>query len=184
MNAALAALFSDLLSRQRSTPPVDRWDPPCCGDMDLTICRNGDWVHEGRKIERQELVELFASILKREGEQYYLVTPVEKWRIVVEDAPLHVVSVERERRQQQTALVFRTATGDTVVAGPDNPIAVTTCANTGEPRPYLLVRRNLSGLLSRPVFYQLADWSEQRHADGRACYGVASLGRFFPLEGE
>lgn len=187
MNDLLSSLFADLMAEQKrqhdSVPPVDRWNPPLCGDMDLTICRNGAWVHEGREIERTPLIKLFSSVLKKEGEDYFLVTPVEKWRIVVEDAPFHVTAVERQQRQGQQALVFHTSTGDTIIAGPDNPLWVETDSITGEPSPYLLVRSNLNGLLNRPVFYELAEWSIQQVVDNLPRHGVESLGMFFPLEG-
>ena len=182
----LSTLFADLLDRQRHCsqriPPVDQWSPPLCGDMALTICRNGDWIHEGRQIQRESMIRLFSSVLKREGEAYFLVTPAEKWRIVVEDAPFHISEVDRQQRRQQQALAFKTNIGETIVAGPENPLWVEADSVTGEPSPYLLVRSNLKGLLSRPVFYQLAEWSSQHSVDGRLCYGIESLGQFFPLE--
>ena len=179
-------LYKDLLALQSqqngALPPVDSWNPAFCGDMDLTICCNGEWVHEGSPIHRDALVKLFASVLKREGEEYFLVTPVEKWRIQVEDAPFYITRVERRESQQSTVLVFGSNTGDTIIAGADNPLWVDVEPITGEPRPYLLVRKNLPGLLSRMVFYQLAEWSQPCTIDGNNCHAVASMGQLFPLE--
>jgi len=161
-------------------PPVEHWDPPPSGDIDIRIARDGTWYHEGVAIERPALVRLFAGLLKREGDEYFLVTPVEKWRIQVEDAPFVLVVLEPRvdvRGRQQ--LVFFTNVGDPVIAGPDHPLRMAADARTGQPSPYLLVRRNLEGLLSRPVYYQLAELAEP--APGGQGHGVTSSGMFFPL---
>ncbi len=161
-------------------PPVERWNPPLSGDIDIRIARDGSWYHEGDPIARLELVQLFASLLKREEGEYFLVTPVEKWRIQVEDAPFLIVACEVERDTQgEQRLVFTTNTGDQVVAGPDHPLRVSVDPVSGEPSPYVLVRRNLEALLSRAVFYQLADLVEPGPAG--TPYGVTSRGVFFPL---
>ncbi|MFZ5655175.1 MAG: DUF1285 domain-containing protein [Pseudomonadota bacterium] len=161
-------------------PPVERWDPPLSGDIDIRIARDGTWYHEGRPIERLELVRLFASLLKLEHGEYFLVTPAEKWRIRVEDAPFLIVALEVETDGRgEPRLVFATNTGDPVIAGPEHPLRVAVDPHTGEPAPYLLVRRNLEGLLSRPVYYRLAELAEPAPVgDG---YGVRSAGAFFPL---
>ena len=112
-------------------PPVEKWDPPYCGEMDLEIRRDGTWFHEGTPIGRPGLVRLFSTILKREGERHYLVTPVEKLGIRVEDAPFVAVDVEAE----DGALTFTTNVGDRVTAGPDHPIRVERDPATGEPSP-------------------------------------------------
>jgi hypothetical protein len=161
-------------------PPVEHWDPPLSGDIDIRIARDGTWYHEGAAIERPALVRLFAGLLKREGDEYFLVTPVEKWRIQVEDAPFVLVVLEprvdaRGRRQ----LVFFTNVGDPVIAGPEHPLRMAADGHGGQPAPYLLVRRNLEGLLSRPVYYQLAELAEPA-PEGEG-HGVTSSGMFFPL---
>jgi hypothetical protein len=167
-------------ARSGGLPPVERWDPPLSGDIDIRIARDGTWYHEGGPIERLELVQLFASLLKYENGEYFLVTPVEKWRIQVEDAPFLAVAVEREVDAGGTSrLVFTTNTGDQVIAGPEHPLRVSVDPDSGEPSPYLLVRRNLEALLSRPVFYQLAELAEP--GPQGSVYGVTSQGVFFPL---
>ena len=168
---------------ENSLPPVEDWRPPLCGDMPLIIASVGRWWHEGRPIERESLVRLFASILKREGDEYFLVTPVEKWRISVEEVPFQVVklAVLNQGGKDQT-LVFTTALGDCVVADACHPLKVVVDAVSGDPAPYLLVRRNLEGKLTRSVFYQLADLAESSCDPGGERLGVISRGQFFPLE--
>lgn len=161
---------------QNTLPPVEKWDPPLSGDIDIVINSRGEWWHEGDPIRRESLVKLFASILKKEGDDYFLVTPVEKWRIQVEDAPLLVTDMEVLREDGQQALLFKTHTGDAVLAGREHPLRVVT--EHGEPSPYLMVRGGMEGRLHRNVFYRLAEIAEQH--EGR--HGVYSLGEFFPLE--
>ena len=166
-------------------PPVERWNPPLSGDIDIRIARDGTWYHEGVAIPRLALVQLFAGLLTREGDDYFLVTPVEKWRIQVEDAPFVLVVLDAridDRGQQQ--LVFFTNLGDPVIAGPEHPLRVAVDERTGQPAPYLRVRRNLEGLLSRPVYYQLAELAEPTpKGEGVTStgHGVTSDGMFFPL---
>ena len=157
---------------KRGAPPVHLWDPPYCGEIDIVIRRDGTWIHEGTPIGRPGLVRLFASILKREGDRHFLVTPVEKVGLRVEDAPFVAVDFEREG----DALVFETNVGDRVAAGPDHPIRVETGAD-GEPAPYVEVRRGLEALIDRKSFYRLVDEGEAR--DG--AFGVASGGAFFAI---
>jgi uncharacterized protein len=173
-------LEQDITGDRATLPPVEKWHPPLSGDMDLVIRRNGDWVHEGTIIQRQALVKLFSSILKKEDDDYFLVTPVEKWRIQVEDAPFQVTALETIQRAGVQALVFTTATDDKVIAGPDHPLRVVT-SDRGEPSPYLLVRHGMEGLINRTVFYQLADLAQQQDTK-KAVPGVYSLGEFFPLQ--
>tara|TARA_R110000787_G_scaffold4365_5_gene16828 strand:+ start:4521 stop:5084 length:564 start_codon:yes stop_codon:yes gene_type:complete len=183
--ASLDRLYADLLADQRNRehklPPVDKWHPPLSGDIDIRIARDGTWYHEGAPIVRKPLVKLFASILKHEDNEYYLVTPQEKWRLCVDDAPLHVIAVERQQRDQQQALVFTTLTDDTVLASAQHPLHVDVDATTGEPSPYVLVRSQLSGLISRAVYYELVEMAERKQLDGAEVFGVTSMGVFFPL---
>jgi len=183
---SLDSLFADLLASVEAgsdrLPPVARWNPPLSGDIDIRIARNGDWFHEVAPIHREGLKRLFSSILKREGGDYYLVTPAEKWRIEVDDVPFFVTGVERVVRDGQEALLFETATGERVVAGQAHPLRVVIDPESGEPAPYLLVRDGMEGLLARGVFYQLADWACGGPEKKQAVQGVYSLGVFFPLE--
>ncbi len=157
---------------KRGAPPVHLWDPPFCGDIDIVIRRDGTWIHEGTPIRRMGLVKLFASILKREGDDHFLVTPVEKVRLRVEDAPFVAVDFD----VVDGAITFETNVGDRVAAGPDAPIRVETSAD-GEPSPYVEVRRGLEALIDRKSFYRLVDLGEER--DGS--FGVVSQGTFFAL---
>ena len=160
-------------------PPVESWNPRLSGDIDIRIARDGTWYHEGGAITRLELVRLFSGLLKREGDAYFLVTPVEKWGIQVEDAPFVIVALAREvDAAGMQHLVFATNVGDQVIAGPDHPLRVVDTSARGT-APYLRVRRNLEALLSRPVYYQLAEIAEPA-PDGNG-HGVASGGIFYRL---
>ena len=137
----------------KGSPPVHLWNPPFCGDLDMQIRRDGTWFYEGTPIKRPELVRLFASILKLEGENYFLVTPVEKVGLTVEDAPF--VAIDFEALGDE--LHFETNVGDRVVANADNPIRVEEDDVTGEPSPYIHIRRGLEALIDRKSFYRLAE---------------------------
>jgi len=160
-------------SGERGLPPVWLWNPPHCGEIDIRIRKDGVWFHEGSPIGREALVRLFSTVLRRDPDGYYLVTPVEKMKITVEDAPFIATRVDREG----DALVFQTNVGDTVVAGPDNAIRVEIDPTSGEPRPYLHVRRGLEALIARPVFYELAEMAAPRGDT----WGVTSNGAFFSI---
>lgn len=162
-------------AKTRGLPPVDKWDPAFCGDLDMQIKRDGTWFYQGTPIGRPGLVKLFASILKREGDDYFLVTPVEKVGITVEDAPFLAIDFEAEGTGTDQVLTFVTKTDDVTVAGPDAPIRVERDPETGEPSPYVLVRRNLEALIDRKSFYRLVDIGT--HHDG--WFGVWSKGEFF-----
>lgn len=158
---------------ESSLPPVERWSPPLSGDLDMRIARDGRWLYLGSEIKRAPLVKLFSTILKREDDDYFLVTPVEKWRIQVEDLPFVALSVERV----DDALVFTTNVGSTVVANAAHPLTVETDVQTGAPHPRLRVRSNLDALVHRNAFYQLVEWAEE--IDGRL--QVRSQGTDFDL---
>ena len=157
-------------------PPVHLWNPPNCGEIDIVIRKDGRWVHEGGVIGREALVRLFSTVLRKDADGVYLVTPHEKLRITVEDAPFVAVRVDREGE----ALRFLTNVGDQVEAGPEHPIRVQTDA-AGEPRPYLTVRGGLEALITRPVFYELVELAEERSSAGAVELGVASNGAWFPI---
>lgn len=189
LDQLFADINKEIAKDQQKLPPVMAWNPPLSGDIDIVITRSGQWLHEGTVIARKELVKVFSSILKREGDDYFLVTPVEKWRIRVEDAPFYVVKLEPVVRDGVQFLVFTTATDEQIVAGPEHPIRVVS-DNRGEPSPYLCIRQGMEGLLSRPVFYQLvelavAEGGGKREGEDKtpgAVRGVYSAGVFFPLE--
>jgi len=158
-------------------PPVHLWNPPHCGDIDMRIARDGTWFYMGTPIGRPELVKLFSTILRRDGDNYVLVTPVEKVGITVDDAPF--VAVDFNARGD--ALVFETNVGDQMTAGEAHPIRVERDSETGEPSPYILVRANLEALIDRKSFYRLVDLGEHATHDGREWFGVRSEGVFFPI---
>lgn len=160
----------------RGLPPVHLWHPEHCGEIDIVIKPDGRWVHEGSTISREALVRLFSTVLRKDPDGYVLVTPVEKLRITVEDAPFVAVRVDRDGE----ALRFVTNVGDEVVAGPDNPIRVETSAD-GEPRPYVHVRRGLEALIARPVFYELVEMAQVRDGPDGQVLAVESDGAWFPI---
>mgnify|MGYP002629357168 FL=1 len=150
--------------------PVHLWDPPYCGDMDMIIRRDGSWIHEGTAIRRAAMVQLFASVLKREGDNYYLVTPVEKIGIEVEDCPFVACEMDVEGSGKSQKLRFTTNVGETVVAGPEHQIRVEVSAESAEPHPLIHIRNGLNALINRAVFYRLVDLAEQTEigTDGEA----------------
>lgn len=161
----------------KGPPPVHLWNPAHCGGIDIIIRRDGLWMHEGSPIGREALVRLFSTVLRLDPDGYHLVTPVEKMRIQVEDAPFLAVRVDRDG----AALRFTTNVGDVVEAGPEHVLRVETDPETGEPAPYLHVRRGLEARLTRPVFYELAEMAEaQDDGEGRV-FGVRSNGAWFPI---
>jgi hypothetical protein len=156
----------------RGLPPVHLWNPAHSGEIDIVIKTDGRWIHEGAPIGREALVRLFSTVLRKDPDGYWLVTPVEKLRITVEDAPFVAVRVDRVG----DSLRFETNVGDVVEAGPEHVIRVETAAD-GEPRPYLHVRRGLEALIARPVFYELVEMAEDRQGE----LGVTSKGVWFPI---
>lgn len=165
----------------KSLPPVHLWNPPFCGDLDMQIKRDGTWVHEGGTINRPEMVKMFSSILKLEDGKYFLVTPVEKVGITVEDAPFVAVDIDAEGEGDAQALRFTTQVGDIVVADPSHPIRFATDPGTGDPATYVMVRAGLEARLDRKSFYRLVDLGIEQDVDGTAMFGVMSSGTFFAL---
>ncbi|MEL6642143.1 MAG: DUF1285 domain-containing protein [Pseudomonadota bacterium] len=162
---------------KRGLPPVHLWNPPFCGDLDMRIARDGTWFYMGTPIGRPELVKLFSSILRKDGSDYFLVTPVEKVGITVDDAPFVAIDFEPDG----DGLRFTTQVGDEVLAGPDNPIRVVRDPQTGEPSPYILIRANLEALIDRKSFYRLVDRGETDMIEDVPWFGVRSTGAFFPI---
>lgn len=158
-------------------PPVHLWNPPYCGDLDIRIHRDGSWSYLGSPINRFELVKLFSSILKLEGGKFYLVTPVEKVGITVEDAPFVAVDFEATGAGESQVLTFTTQVGDQTIAGPDNPVRVERDPNTGEPSPYVHVRAGLEALIDRKSFYRLMEIGEAHEG----WFGLWSQGCFFRI---
>lgn len=166
---------------KRGLPPVHLWDPPFCGDLDIRIARDGTWFYLGTPIGRFELARLFSTILRRDGDDYFLVTPVEKVGITVDDAPFVAVDFTVAGQGRDQRLTFETNMGDNAVAGADHPIRVVRAAETGEPAPYVLVRANLEALIDRKSFYRLVEIGSHEDHDGESWFGLWSGGVFFPV---
>lgn len=178
---SLEAIASSLARENgKPLPPVERWNPPFCGDIDMRIAADGTWFYQKTPIGRRPLVRLFASVLKREGDKYFLVTPVEKVGITVDDAPFLAVELAVTRDPGQV-LSFRTNVDDHVEAGPDHPLRFEPEADTGGLKPYLHVRRDLWAKVTRSLFYDLVELGEERAIGGKAMFGVVSKGEFFPM---
>lgn len=166
--------------KQGKLPPVHLWNPEFCGDLDMVIKRDGTWFYEGTPIGRKPLVRLFSTILKLEDGKYFLVTPVEKVGIRVEDAPFVAVDINAEGTGRAQALSFTTNVGDSVIAGKDHAIRVER-DETGEPSPYVHIRAGLEALIDRKSFYRMVDLGEAHDVDGTEMFGVWSDGMFFPI---
>jgi hypothetical protein len=163
-------------------PPVHQWNPEFCGDMDLHIDRSGIWFYKDSPIGRHRLVKLLSSVMRRDEDgDYYLVTPVEKLRIQVDDVPFLAVELESEGQGQKQKLLFRTNVDDIVIADEYHPIRVAEDLITGEPSPYVMIRDGLEALLSRSVFYRLVDLAVELDTDGETVLGVWSCNIFFKL---
>lgn len=182
MNQDPETLFEQLLAeqRERRLPPVDQWQPEREARIDMRIARDGTWYHEGEPIRREAMVRLFSTILRREGDRFWLVTPVEKLELEVEDAPFLAVGLERSGEGDAQHLLFTTNVGEHVLVDADHPLQVDEV--DGEPAPYVLVRNGLWARLTRSVFYRLVDLAEPAPGDPRSLIvhsgGVAfELGR-------
>lgn len=174
-SAASPANHGDVEPPQSRRPVIDH------GDLDMKIARDGTWFYRGTPIARQKLVQLFASVLRREDDgSYWLVTPVERGRVAVEDAPFIAVEVNSEGSGSSRRLSFRTNLDEIVAAGREHPLRVETSAK-GEPEPYLLVRQGLEAKLNRPVFYELVDLADAERGNGGGPFGLWSRGMFFDL---
>jgi hypothetical protein len=166
---------------KKGLPPVHLWNPPFCGDLDMRIAADGTWYYLKTPIGRPALVKLFASVLKREGDKYFLVTPVEKVGITVDDAPFLAVEMSVEEAGAQRILHFRTNVDEWVACGADHPLRFEREPDTGGLKPYLHVRRDLWAKVTRPLFYDVVELGEERDtAEGRM-FGVTSGGEFFAM---
>ncbi|WP_460121947.1 DUF1285 domain-containing protein [Pseudomonas sp. S2_C03] len=175
---------NDLLGQIPKTqglPPVHLWNPAFCGDIDMRIARDGTWYYLGTPIGRKPMVKLFSTIIRRDGDDYFLVTPVEKVGIKVDDAPFVAVTLDVQGEGESQILRFTTNVEETTEAGPDHPIRVVIDTRTDEPAPYVHVRTNLEALIHRNVFYQMVELAVSREIDGQQWLGVWSGGQFFPI---
>jgi hypothetical protein len=160
---------------------VHLWNPPDCGDIDMRIASDGTWFYQKTPIGRAALVRLFASVLKREGDNYFLVTPVEKCGIAVDDAPFLAVELRVDDAGGGRRLNFRTNVDDWVACGPDHALRFEPESETGGLKPYLHVRRDLWAKVTRALFYDLVELGEEREIAGERMFGVASAGEFFVM---
>jgi hypothetical protein len=184
--AGLAALISRA-SEQKGAgktglPPVEKWNPPFCGDIDMEIRADGTWYYMGTPIGRAPLVRLFSTVLRKDEDgRTYLVTPVEKVGIRIADAPFLAVEMQVTQHEGRQILTFRTNVGDVVEAGAEHPIRFAISGDNRELKPYLLVRGRLEALVSRAVMYDLVELGETMVVDGVEMFSVRSGGQTFPV---
>lgn len=180
---ALARLSAALGDRPgRGPAPVERWNPPHCGSIDMRIEADGTWFYMGTPIGRPALVRLFSSVLRRDPEGFVLVTPVERVGITVADAPFAAVEMSVAGEGPGRALAFRTNVDDLVAVGPDHPLRFE--ADEGGLRPYVLVRGGLWARVTRALTYDLVELAEEREEGGATVFGVAAGSGFFPIPGD
>jgi hypothetical protein len=166
---------------EKGPPPVHLWNPPFCGDLDMRIATDGTWFYLKTPIGRPALVKLFASVLKREGDKYFLVTPVEKCGITVDDAPFLAVELEVKEGERGRMLRFRTNVDDWIDCDGDHVLRFEPEHATGGLKPYLHVRRDLWAKVTRALFYDLVELGEERDIDGRRMFGIVSAGEFYAM---
>jgi hypothetical protein len=171
---------------RKGPPPVHLWNPPYCGEIDMRIAGDGTWFYQKTPIGRPALVRLFASVLKREDDRYFLVTPVEKCGIAVDDAPFLAVEMRVEPSAGAEAargrtLHFRTNVDDWVACGSEHPLRFDPEPGTGGLKPYLHVRRGLWAKVTRALFYDLVEIGEERMVEDKRMFGIASQDAFFAM---
>ena len=180
----LKNLPESVLGAAREPAPVHLWNPDFSGELDMHIARDGTWYHEGGPITRLALAQLFSGILRLEEDgRYYLITPVEKWAIQVDDVPFVAVRMDVQGQGSEQQLRFFTSLEHEVTASSEHPLSVSIDAETGEPSPYILLRGNLLALIHRNVFYQLVELAQEYEVAGQTRMGVWSSGIFFPIDG-
>ena len=177
----LDTILADIKAREAISTVRRDWNPHCQGEIDIRIAADGSWFHQQRRFQRDSMVKLLASILRREDEEYFLVTPAEKLRIEVEDAPFIATLVERVEADGRQAIVFTTNLGERIVADHEHAIRVEIDADSNAPRPYIHVRDGLDALISRSAFYDLLNLAQQTERDGAGYLSVTSLGEEFEL---
>ena len=160
-------------------PPVEHWNPPYCGDIGMAIRRDGTWMYQGSPIGRKPLVRLFSRVLRRDGDdRFYLVTPVEKIDVAVEDAPFLAVEMEVKGAGREQHLVFRTNVDDVVACGPEHLLRFEPEAGSGGLKPYLHVRGRLEALVTRALYYDLVELAVEEPVG----LGIWSAGQFFVMQ--
>jgi hypothetical protein len=179
--SGLEAITGAIQRSGKGAPPVELWNPPFCGDLDMRIATDGTWLYLKTPIGRPALVKLFASVLKREGDKYFLVTPVEKCGIRVDDAPFLAVELNVESNGAGQVLNFRTNVDDWVACGPQHVMRFVPEAGTGGLKPYIHVRRDLWAKVTRALFFDLVELGDERDVEGKTMFGVSSGGMFFAM---
>lgn len=180
LNEAIRGLDQVESGKKKGLPPVHLWNPPFCGDLDMRIARDGTWFYLGTPIKRERLVRLFSTVIRLDDdEKYYLVTPVEKIGITVDDAPFVAVDIEVAGEGDEQVITFRTNVGDDARVDEERPLRMAFDPETKEPAPYVMVRAGLEALINRAVYYKLVDLAVEETIDGEEMFGVWSAGLFF-----
>ncbi len=160
---------------------IKKWNPKYCGDIDMRIASDGTWFYCGSPINRKKLVKLFSSILINENNKYFLITPVEKVGIKVDDAPFIANDFEKITEKNKSYLVFFTNIDETIVLSKKNPFRISINDKTQEPSPYIMVRKNIEAKIDRKSFYRLLDLAEYSLVKGQEWLGIHSDSTFFPI---
>lgn len=177
---AIAGLSAVATAAKRGPAPVHLWNPPWCGEIDMRIAADGTWYYCGSPIGRAPLVQLFSSILRKDGDQYVLVTPVERVGIKVDDAPFLAVEMRVENEGPEQSLMLRTQVDDIVTVDAEHPLRFESGAAEGV-KPYVRVRGDLWALVKRALFYDLVALGGVKSWQGEEWFGVRSSGSFFPM---
>ena len=177
----LKQILASIKSAEATQAARREWNPANRGEIDIRIAADGSWHHEGRRFQRDSMVKLFAGILRREQDDYYLVTPAERLRIEVEDAPFVAVLVEQIDDNGTPAIVFTTNIGERIVVDQTHGLRVDIDAHTRQPRPYVHLHDGLEALISRSAFYDLLNLAYEIERNGVACLAITSMGQEFEL---
>lgn len=177
----LDQLLANIKQTETSAEKRRRWNPQQVGDIDIRIAADGSWFHEGRPFQRQSLIKLFASVLCREGDEYFLLTPAEKLKIQVDDAPFVATLVDTVEEDQQSAIVFTTNLDDRILVDTEHAIRVEIDQQTQTPRPYVHYRDGLDALISRSAFFDLINMANEQQRGGKTYLTISSLGHEFDL---
>lgn len=180
--SGLESLVSRAGGKAKGMPPVENWHPEFCGDLDMVIKADGTWFYMGTPIGRHALVKLFSSVLRKDEDgKTYLVTPVEKIGITVEDAHFIIVEMNAHQKDGEQVITFRTNMDDVFEAGDENPLRFVTVEENEGVKPYVRVRGRLEGVLARAVMYELIAHGEEIEVDGRLMFSIRSNGVTFPI---
>ena len=177
----LNQLLSDIESAESTSLARKDWKPENLGSIDIRIGTDGTWYHEGRAFQRPALTKLFASVLRREDDDYFLLTPAEKLSIQVDDVPFVATLVEQIDDGENRALVFTTNLGDRIIADEQHPIRVDIEPNSDQPRPYIHLRDGLEALIGRNAFFELINMASTRECEGKLFFTITSMGTEFIL---